>query len=247
MARLERQRDGQRARPRCTSASCAEAPPLSRTQSFSVVTSCAPSSAARRNSRSACRRDTTWWSGNVTRSMTTRPQALEQRVEALRVGDAGEGDNGPLGEPGGVALRLGAGLQHRAGKPALQQRVDALGLAVASSLRLPDDDCIDKAELEFHRCAQRSRRDHLAVAEPARAVDDGDGEILGQRRVLQAVVHDDGADFAAARLQHEDAGLAVARRRASARRARAAAARRRSGARLRARPRPRRVRARLPP
>ena len=80
-------------------------------------------------------------------------------------------------------------------------------------------------ELRVERRPQRPGGKHPAVADAAPAVDHRDREILGQRRILQAVVHDDDAGAGSSR------GLARPRRgrapRRSARRAPAAAARRR--------------------
>ena len=80
-------------------------------------------------------------------------------------------------------------------------------------------------ELRAERRAQRPGRDHAAVADAAPRIDHEDGEILGQRRVLEAVVHDDDA-----RAGRDRRLRALARGRAprwSAPRAPAAAARRR--------------------
>src|SRR5262245_7423404 len=56
---------------------------------------------------------------------------------------------------------------------------------------LVDDDAI--GELELHRqCRpQWPGRHDAAIADAAAPVNNGDAEILGQRRILQAVVHDD--------------------------------------------------------
>ncbi len=54
------------------------------------------------------------------------------------------------------------------------------------------DNRIGQAELEVQRRAQRSGRYDPTIAEPAPAVDDSQDQILGQRRVLQTIIHDDG-------------------------------------------------------
>ena len=47
-------------------------------------------------------------------------------------------------------------------------------------------------ELGFERRPQRASREHPAIADAAAAVEHRDDEVLGERRVLPAVVHDDG-------------------------------------------------------
>ena len=63
-------------------------------------------------------------------------------------------------------------------------------------------------DLDFERCPQRAGRNDAAVADAAAAVDQKDGKILYQRRILEAVVHDDDAGAGGSR--HAGAGDAVA-------------------------------------
>ena len=58
--------------------------------------------------------------------------------------------------------------------------------------RRPDDDeRLRLRDLRFQRRSQRTRRNDAAVADAAAAIDEQDREILGERRVLKPVVHDD--------------------------------------------------------
>ena len=106
---------------------------------------------------------------------------------------------------------------------------------------LVDDDGVGQLELELERRPQRACRHHQAVAEAAAAVDDGDRQVLGQCRVLQAVVHDD--DGHGMRPDLDGARTAAGGRGqpASARPWRAAAPRRRRRAPRRSRRSPNRV------
>ena len=82
-----------------------------------------------------------------------------------------------------------------------------------------------RAKSVRHRLAQRPRRHHPAVAEAEAGIDHDDREILGERRVLQPVVHHHGRRRRPR--PRPPRGGAVARRSRPARRPRAAAARRR--------------------
>ena len=55
------------------------------------------------------------------------------------------------------------------------------------------DDQAGKADLRRQGCAQRSGRDHVAVAEATIRVDNGNRKVLCKCRILQSVVHDDDA------------------------------------------------------
>ncbi len=60
------------------------------------------------------------------------------------------------------------------------------------AVRRPDhDDGMGDFDLRFERRPQRTRREYAAVADAAAAIDQQDGEIFVQRRILKAVVHDD--------------------------------------------------------
>jgi hypothetical protein len=72
-----------------------------------------------------------------------------------------------------------------------------------------DEQRIAAPKLRIERRAQRPRRKHAAIADAATAVDHGHCKILGERAVLQAVVHDD--DAGALCLRQPGAGDAVAR------------------------------------
>jgi hypothetical protein len=48
-------------------------------------------------------------------------------------------------------------------------------------------------ELRIERSAQRARRNHPAIADPAASVDDQDRKVLLQRGILKAVIHHDDA------------------------------------------------------
>ena len=52
------------------------------------------------------------------------------------------------------------------------------------------DERVGMADLRRERRAQRPGREDEAVADPALRVDDDEGEILPERRILEAVVHD---------------------------------------------------------
>ena len=77
--------------------------------------------------------------------------------------------------------------------------------------RIAHDDGVDEADLELERRAQRAGGDHLAVADPALSVDQRNRQILGNRCILQAIIHDDDARLAAARLDGDDARAPVVR------------------------------------
>ena len=72
-----------------------------------------------------------------------------------------------------------------------------------------DQQRIGAIELRVERRAQGAGRKDATIADAAAAVDDRDGQVLHQRRILQAVIHDD--DAGALRFRQRRAGDAVAR------------------------------------
>ena len=90
---------------------------------------------------------------------------------------------------GGV--RAPAGRETPAGRAGLRNDI-ARAHVVAD-----DQQRIAALELRVERRAQRTGRKHASIADAAPAIDDGDGEVLGQRGILQAVIHDDDAGASA--------------------------------------------------
>ena len=174
-----------------------------------------------------------------------RTEPFGERKEALRIGDTGKGDDWAVRQPGGIAARAYARGQHRPRKAAPHALVHA-GRGRAVLLGLAHDDGVDEPELEIERRTQGTGRNDLAVAEAPPAVDHRDRQVLRQRRVLQAVVHDDGADLAPARLDGARARGAIAgnERRSDAGEQQRLIAEAAGGTRVRPRPRrgPRRCR-----
>ena len=102
--------------------------------------------------------------------------------------------------------RCGTSRACHTGRP----RVRARAIMSLRAVALADDQQrVGALKLRVERRAQRPGREHAAIADAAAAVDHGHGEILGERAVLQAVVHDD--DAGALRLRQRGAGDAVAR------------------------------------
>ena len=132
-------------------------------------------------------------------------------------------------EPGGIRRRAYARGQHRPGK------ARAACARARRQRRTPSSSARARRWRRRARAGSRSAPAGDRPGSPRRcrgprlAVDDGDRQVLGQRRVLQAVVHDDGADLAPARLDGARARGAIAGHERRARRGQAAAARRRSG------------------
>ncbi len=144
----------------------------------------------------------------------------QRREELFRPPDAGEGKHTPALQSA-AAAGSGSGRARMRGLPAR-----SVSRATASPpAPSPITSAVGARPLRGKRRAQRSGREAQAVADARLAVDDGDRQILGERRVLQAVVHDD--DARAARDGEPRAGRAGRARRRSGRRARAGAARRR--------------------
>ena len=74
--------------------------------------------------------------------------------------------------------------------------------------RADDHERLRARDLDLERRPQRACRNDAAVADAAAAVDQKDGEVLDQRRILESVVHDDDAGAGGAR--QAGAGDAVA-------------------------------------
>ena len=130
---------------------------------------------------------------------------LKRREELFRPPDAGEGKHAPaLQARGGVGLGPERRPQHRFAARRGGARDRRAGVAVAD-----EDERVGERPLRRKRRPQRSARQAEPVADPRLAVDDGERQILAQRRVLQAVVHDD--DAGAARSAEARAGGPVAR------------------------------------
>ena len=72
----------------------------------------------------------------------------------------------------------------------------ALGDLVGGAACADDNQRIGAGELRRQRRAQRPRGKHPAIAETAVAVDDDQRRVLGDRRILKAVIHQDHAGVA---------------------------------------------------
>lgn len=78
-----------------------------------------------------------------------------------------------------------------------------------TSIGLAHDDGVDESKLKIDRRTQRPGRNNLTVAEASTPVDYGDRQVLRQRPVLQAIVHDDGADLASAQFDRTRSRRAI--------------------------------------
>ena len=111
----------------------------------------------------------------------------EGAEEFLRIGDAGEGENAPAAQRrdcGGVRFEPGMENRQAAADRAFRHR----GGAVRGA---DDHHGIGFRHLRVERRPQRPCRKRSAVADAAAAIDHHDREVLGERRVLEAVVHHD--------------------------------------------------------
>ncbi len=126
--------------------------------------------------------------GKGNRALHRRAGAGKRVEELLRPADAGKGEQRvfpPFAKPDGLQPRtehLPAGTRRGA-----DQRLGALAVA-------DQHQRVGPAELDGERCPQRARRRHHAVADADRTVDADQRQVLGQRRVLETVVHDDQVD-----------------------------------------------------
>ena len=92
----------------------------------------------------------------------------------------------------------------------MKNRQAGRGGDIARALAVADhQQRVGARELRIERRPQGSGRKHARIAEAAPSVDDRQGEILGERCILQAVVHDD--DAGAGRARGLRASDAVAR------------------------------------
>ena len=114
---------------------------------------------------------------------------FERREEFAGIGDAGECEHpraGELGDGGGLRGKLAVEPRQAAPPRGRDRRL-------GSSARGTDHQHgVGMIELGFERRPQRTGREHPAIADAAAAVEHRDDEVLGERRVLPAVVHDDG-------------------------------------------------------
>lgn len=113
-----------------------------------------------------------------------------ERCEKLfRIGNACEGqdlaltdrfDDGPIRFEPAV----------KKGNPAPLGKLDDAGGAVRRS---DHDQRLGAIELQFQGSAQRSGGNDAAIADAAAAIDENDAQVLGKRRILKTVIHDDNA------------------------------------------------------
>ena len=182
----------------CSASSASAGSPVSLTKSFSVVTSCAPSGPRERHELFPRRRARKAWSsgkdtppGLPPSSRASGRSAADWRCRRRRRAASAESR---------TCRRAARGVHETGpGKPRFSTASTLRSSACVR--RIAHDNGVDEAELELQRCTQRAGGDDLAVADaracrrPA-AMD----RSLASGRVLQAVVHDDDAWVAAARL-----------------------------------------------
>ena len=117
-----------------------------------------------------------------------RDPGFEQSGEKfLRIADAGKGEDRPIADRSdhcGVGHE--AGVEY--GEASAFRGLDHGGRSLR---RTDDDDRMRMFQLRRERRPQRSGRDHEAVADAAAAVDQNNRKVLGQGRILKAVIHDD--------------------------------------------------------
>ena len=129
----------------------------------------------------------------------------ERGKELFRIADTGKGQRlAAADRRDHAAIGLKPGVENRESVPAraLDHRRRAVG-------RTDDDQRLGAVKLQAERRPQRAGRNNVAVADAAAAIDDNDAEVLGERGVLQAVVHHH--DAGAGELREFRAGDAVAR------------------------------------
>ena len=137
-----------------------------------------------------------------------RAGCLERTEELLRIADPGIGEHArALDEPGvgGDDVRA----QDRQGAPRGAAHAVARALVLAASALADYRDRVGMDELGEQMRPQRPRRHGQPVADAAPRADHRDGEVLGELRVLEAVIHDDEIDPLTR--QHPRAGDTVGR------------------------------------
>ncbi len=113
---------------------------------------------------------------------------LAQRPEEFfGASDTREGKPGPLGEAGGRG-RPDDGVEDGDGS-----RSRTRGDAVPRMAPACEDQRVRARQRVVHPLSQRACRYEAPIAEPARGIDDENGEILFERGILQSVIHDDEA------------------------------------------------------
>jgi len=113
----------------------------------------------------------------------------ERRKEFLRIADARECKHPAAAERGEEAcVRLQMRREHRDVAPA------GLRGDIGRAERISNhDQRMGACKLRAQRRPQGTGRDHPAVADAAPGVDDDHGCVLGERGILEAVIHDDHA------------------------------------------------------
>ena len=115
-------------------------------------------------------------------------RVCERREELAGIGDAGKGERPPPRQfRGGRADRFETAREHRKPAPLRLTHDPAGALACVAH----NQDGMRAVELRGKRRAQRTRRDHISVADAAPAVQRHEGHVFDERRVLQAVIHHD--------------------------------------------------------
>ena len=116
-----------------------------------------------------------------------RAVSAERRVEFFRRRDSSEGNDGEHAEPAFVLARNHARLQHwlaTCREGLLERRRVAAGA--------DDDQSIGAGDLGIERRAQGARRHHQPIADAKPCIDHDQRQVLGETRILEAVIHDDG-------------------------------------------------------
>ena len=124
--------------------------------------------------------------GEGARAGEPRAVLRQRRVEFLRIGDAGKADHRQYAEPARIAARRHARLQHR-----LVRRLEALGERRGLAAVADQEQRVGARHLLVERRPQGTGRHDEPIAEPGRGIDHDQAEILGELRVLEAVIHDD--------------------------------------------------------
>src|SRR5260221_9364903 len=117
--------------------------------------------------------------GKITALDDLGAERFERGVELRRPADSGESEHPASGEFAGI-LRDERRTEHRQGS--------GDGRLAAALILADDDDRLGSAKTPPDRLAQRPRWHYHSIAEPIGAVDDDEGEILDQRRVLKTIV-----------------------------------------------------------
>ena len=115
---------------------------------------------------------------------------FQRGEELLRTADAGKGEVTPATWLGRRERSTVGRLQHAAQHGAAGARGEAEHTVAA--LPVADDEHgVGARQLRGERRAQRAGRQHAAIADAHSAIDDDQAQILGERGILEAVIHDD--------------------------------------------------------